>query len=184
MTKLTRILQQIEEGSDESIDQLLPLVYDELRKLAAAKMAGERKDHTLDATALVHEAFLRLGAAEAGFKSRRHFFAAAAESMRRILIDHARAHSAAKRGGGAVRADVELGDLPGPDPHDERFATLDAAISRLAEEHPEKAELVKLRYFAGLSIREAADVMGISTASADRYWKYARAWLQDALESS
>jgi RNA polymerase sigma factor (TIGR02999 family) len=176
----TQLLARIESG-DATLEDLLPVVYDELRRVASAKMAGERGDHTLGATALVHEAYLRLVGKEAKWESRRHFFAAAAESMRRILIDHARSNRAIKRGGEVARAVVDLEQLPGLHDRDDRFLQLDKAIEKLAEQHPEKAELVKLRYFTGLKIREAAEVLEISTASADRYWKYARAWLQTQL---
>jgi RNA polymerase sigma factor (TIGR02999 family) len=153
--------------------ELLPLVYDELRKLAAMQMAREREGHTLDGTALVHEAFLRLGGGQS-FASRSAFLRAAAESMRRILVDHARARQADKRGGGRDR--IELPDLPGPLPDDDLLA-LDHALACLAAIEPQAAELVQLRYFSELSIPNAADALGIAPRSADRLWAFARAWL-------
>jgi len=176
---VTQILCAIEQGDPHAADQLLPLVYDELRKLAAQKLAQEKPGQTLQATALVHEAYLRLVDTEKAqhWNSRGHFFAAAAEAMRRILIGNARQKHAQKRGGQAKRVDldaVELADRPASD----KLLALDDALTRLADKDPLKAELVKLRYFAGLTNREAAAILGISTATADRYWAYARAWLQ------
>ena len=187
MSEVTRILTAIEQGDPSAAAQLLPLVYDELRKLAADRMAHERPGHTLEATALVHEAYLRLvgDGVERQWNGRGHFFAAAAEAMRRILIDNARQKHALKRGGQAKRVEldgIELADRPA----DDRLLALEEALIRLTERDPVKGELVKLRYFAGLTIHEAAAVLGISTATADRYWAYARAWLQTemaALES-
>ena len=182
MSDVTRLLSQIESGDPAAAEKLLPLVYDELRKLAAARLAQEKPGQTLQATALVHEAFLQLRgpANAAGFESRRHFFAAAAEAMRRILVNNARRKLAVKRGGDLERADVELDSLAAS-PDDEKLLALDAALERLTAEHPEKAELVKLRYFAKLTTSEAAQTLGVSTATADRYWAYARAWLQNAM---
>ena len=179
MNDVTQILCAIEQGDPHAADQLLPLVYDELRKLAAQKLAQEKPGQTLQATALVHEAYLRLVDTEKAqhWNSRGHFFAAAAEAMRRILIGNARQKHAQKRGGQAKRVDldaVELADRPASD----KLLALDDALTRLADKDPLKAELVKLRYFAGLTNREAAAILGISTATADRYWAYARAWLQ------
>lgn len=179
MSDVTRILQQIERGQIDS-SELVPLVYDELRRLAAVKMSHERLNHTLDATGLVHEAFLRLVGTEQDWDSRRHFFAAAAEAMRRILVDRARAKGAQKRGGQMLRAHVDLNQLPTGD-DDERLLALDAALTRFAQLEPEKSQLVELRYFAGLPIREAAKILDISTATADRHWAYAKAWLQSAI---
>ncbi len=152
---------------------LLPFVYDELRQLAAAQMARERDGHTLDGTALVHEAFLRLGG-EQSFASKSAFLRAAAESMRRILVDHARARQADKRGGQLDR--VELPELPGSLP-DEDLLALDCALVRFTAIEPQAAELVQLRYFSGLTIPQAADLLGIAPRSADRLWAFARAWL-------
>jgi RNA polymerase sigma factor (TIGR02999 family) len=179
MSEVTRILDQIQQGDPAAAEQLLPLVYEELRKLAAEKMVHERPGQTLEATALVHEAYLRLVGHGAGphWNSRGHFFAAAAEAMRRILVGNARRKHAQKRGGQAKRVDldaIELADRPACD----KLLALDDALIRLADKDPVKAELVKLRYFAGLTAQEAAAVLGISTATADRYWAYARAWLQ------
>jgi RNA polymerase sigma factor (TIGR02999 family) len=180
MSEVTRILGAIEQGDPHAAGQLLPLVYDELRRLAAQKLAQERPGQTLEATALVHEAYLRLVDAEQAqrWNSRGHFFAAAAEAMRRILVDAARAKRAEKRGGGRNRTDVELGELAARPQDDHKLLALDEALARLEQEQPAKAQLVKLRYFGGLSVREAAETLGISTATADRYWAYARAWLQ------
>jgi len=155
-------------------DQLLPQVYDELRKLAAAKLASEQPGQTLDATALVHEVFLKLGGARS-FATRSDYLQAAAQAMRRILIDRARARHAAKRGGGR-RVDLESDHLAVPQVEDELVA-LDDALSRLAVEHPKLAELVQLRYFGGLKLAESADVLGVSPRTADTWWSYARAWL-------
>jgi RNA polymerase sigma factor (TIGR02999 family) len=187
MSDVTRILSAIEEGDPHAAEQLLPLVYDELRKLAAQKLAQEKPGQTLQATALVHEAYIRLVTAksspsqgghegEVHWDSRRHFFAAAAEAMRRILIETARRKGTGKHGGGRQRLNLE--DLPtngGARSID--ILALDEALAKLAAEDPVKAQLVKLRYFAGLSVQETANALGISRATADRYWAYARAWL-------
>jgi RNA polymerase sigma factor (TIGR02999 family) len=184
MSEVTRILSALDQGDPQAAAQLLPLVYEELRKLAAQKLALEKPGQTLQATALVHETYLRLvasGAAslprEQSWNSRRHFFAAAAEAMRRILVENARRKQAEKRGGGRRRASIEL-DHVARGERDEKLLALDEALDRLRTHDPQKAELVKLRYFAGLTIKEAAEALGISTATADRYWDYARAWLQ------
>lgn len=182
MSEVTRILNELENGSASAADQLLPAVYDELRRLAAAKLANEQAGYSLAATGLVHEAYLRL-AGNQSFESRRHFFGAAAEAMRRILIDRARARNANKRGGGAAKIDLPPELIVNWVETDERLELLDVALERLEKIEPEKAELVKLRYFAGLKIREAAEILGISTATADRYWAYSRAWLQSELSS-
>jgi RNA polymerase sigma factor (TIGR02999 family) len=178
MTDVTRILSAVEQGDPHAAEQLLPLVYQELRKLAAQKLAQERPGQTLQATALVHEAYLRLVDVEAAqhWNSRGHFFAAAAEAMRRILVEQARRKRRLKRGGQAERLDLADVDIIIEGGCDD-LVSLDQALSELAQKHPEKAELVKLRYFAGLTVSEAADVLGISTSTADRHWTYARAWL-------
>jgi RNA polymerase sigma factor (TIGR02999 family) len=178
LTEVTRILSAIDGGDPHAAEQLLPLVYDELRKLAAEKMAEEKPGQTLQATALVHEAYLRLVDTEKAqhWDSRRHFFAAAAEAMRRILIERARRKSTAKHGG--QRQQVNLDDVEvAADARPDDVLALDEALTRLAAEDPVKSELVTLRYFAGLSVQEAADALGISRATADRYWAYARTWL-------
>ncbi len=184
MSDVTRILSQIESGDPSAAKELLPLVYDELRKLAAAKLAQEKPGQTLQPTALVHEAYLRLvgGEPERSWDSRAHFFAAAANAMRRILVSSARRKRAAKRGGEGVRVEFEPGSIPDL-PHDERLAALDEALDELAAIDPTKAQLVNLRYFAGLTIRDAAQVLGLSTATADRYWAYSRAWLQERIST-
>jgi RNA polymerase sigma factor (TIGR02999 family) len=179
MSDVTHLLAAIDQGDPHAAAQLLPLVYDELRQLAAAQMAREKPGQTLDATALVHEAYLRL-VGEQHFENRRHFFAAAAEAMRRILVENARRKMRHKRGGGRVRVDLDASELTVPQPSDE-LLDLDEALTRLAEADPTAAELVKLRYFAGLSIPQAADVLGIGKRSADRLWAYARAWLREDL---
>ena len=161
--------------------ELLPLVYGELRQLAAAKLACEQPGHTLDATALVHEAFLKLGG-ERSFASRSDYLKAAAQAMRRILVDHARARNAAKRGGGR-RVALEADHLVSPPPNDDLEA-LDEALSRLAVEHPHLAELVQLRHFGGLTLAQCADVLGVSARTADTWWAYARAWLGVGLKKT
>jgi RNA polymerase sigma factor (TIGR02999 family) len=180
MTDVTRILSAIERGDPSAAEQLLPLVYDELRKLAAARMAQEKPGQTLQATALVHEAFIQLVGADQRWDSRSHFFAAAAEAMRRILVDNARRKRALKRGGALRRAEVDLAGIPGQEPA-EKLIAMDEALDRLASKDSRKAELVKLRYFAGLTSKEAAEALGISTATADRDWAYTRAWLQQEI---
>lgn len=177
MSDVTRILSQIESGDPAAAEQLLPLVYDELRKLAAAKLVQEKPGQTLQATALVHEAYVRLVGSETSrtYRDRSHFFASAATAMRRILVDSARAKRSEKRGG--IRERKPLEDVAAPLPDDELLA-LHEALDQLAAEDPLKAQLVELRYFAGLTGDQAADVMGISPSSADRHWVFARAWLQ------
>ena len=174
MTEVTRILSSIEQGDPHAAEQLLPLVYDELRKLAAQKLAREAPGQTLEATALVHEAYLRLVDVERAqhWDSRGHFFAAAAEAMRRILIDSARRKKSRKRGGHLKRVELDENFTQTTSP-DELLA-LDGALEKLAREDPVKAELVKLRCFAGLSHQEAARYLGISRPTADRYWAYAK----------
>jgi RNA polymerase sigma factor (TIGR02999 family) len=179
MNDVTRILSNIEQGNTKAAEQLLPLVYDELRKLAAQRLAQEKRGQTLQATALVHEAYLRLVDSEKvqSWESRGHFFAAAAEAMRCILVEAARRRKRQKRGGGRARAELVDADLAVDDPPDELLA-IDEALERLAAEEPQAAELVKLRYFAGLSVEEAAGALGLSRATAYRHWTYARAWVR------
>ena len=179
MNAITRILEEATRGKPEAAAELLPLVYDELRKLAAAKLAHEKPGQTLDATALVHEAYIRL-VGNQEFEHRGHFFAAAAEAMRRILVDSARRKKAEKHGGGLQRQDATAAYLPAPEP-DEDLVALDEALDRFAAIEPQKAELVKLRYFAGLTIEEAAEALGISPATAKRYWTYSKAWLYNQM---
>jgi RNA polymerase sigma factor (TIGR02999 family) len=185
MSEVTRILSAIEQGDPLAAERLLPLVYDELRKLAAQKLAHEKPGQTLQATALVHEAYLRLVGDQPPkhWNSRGHFFAAAAEAMRRILIGNARRKHAQKRGGQAKRVDLDAIEVMDR-PDDDKLLALDHALDRLAEKDPVKSELVKLRYFAGLTTQDAAGVLGISTATADRYWAYARAWLQNEIAAA
>jgi RNA polymerase sigma factor (TIGR02999 family) len=175
---VTRIIAAAEAGDPNAASQLLPLVYDELRRLAAQRLAQERPGQTLQATALVHEAFARLvdGNASPGWNSRGHFFAAAAEAMRRILVEQARRKKSGKRGGGRHRVDLDsecaIADSPSLD-----LLALDEALTKLAAAEPAKADLVKLRFFAGLTMPEVAAAMGISLATAERYWAFARGWL-------
>ena len=182
MSDVTRILSAIEEGEPQAAEQLLPLVYKELRRLAAEKMREEKPGQTLQATALVHEAYLRLVDVDTArhWKSRRHFFAAAAEAMRHILVEQVRRKLSQKRGGNRVRLDIDVAAILAPDDSDEVLA-VDEALSALAEADAEAAELVRLRYFAGLSIPEVAEALDISPRSADRLWAYARAWLRRAI---
>lgn len=177
MSNFTVILQQIEQGDRQAASRLLPLVYDELRKLAAQKMAREAPGQTLQATALVHEAWLRLGGDEQlPWQNRAHFFAAAAEAMRRILIDNARRKRAARHGGHAERLNVDNLELAAA-MDDERLLALHESLDRLAAHDAGKAELVKLRFFAGLTLAEATKTLGLSEPTAKRHWAYARAWL-------
>ena len=187
MSELTRILDQIQQGEPSAASQLLPLVYDELRKLAAQKLAHEKPGQTLDATALVHEAYVRLvddhrdkapGSPE--FANRRHFFAAAAEAMRRILIEKARRKRRDKHGGGRRRQFADLDALQAGGPAEELLA-LNDALEHFAALDPLKAKLVELRFFAGLTLEQAADCLNISLSTADRAWRYARAWLYAAM---
>ena len=183
MPEVTQILTAIEAGDTQAASQLLPIVYDELRKLAAARLPGENPGHTLDATALVHEAYLRLvkpgaglAGGEATFANRRHFFLAASESMRRILVDHARTKGRRKRGGGAQR--LPLQDIPETLTTPSELLAIDELLDRFAEKWPRRAELVKLRLFAGCTIPECAEIQGISASTAEDDWTYARAWLR------
>lgn len=178
MTDVTRILLDIEQGNPKAAEQLLPLVYDELRKLAAQRLAHEKPGQTLQATALVHEAYLRLVGAtpEAHWNGRGHFFAAAAEAMRRILIENARRKKADKRGGRRARVSLDRVDAVTVAPPDELLA-LDEALERLGRHDPVAGQLVKLRYYAGLSLEQAAEALGVSSATAYRHWTFGRAWL-------
>jgi RNA polymerase sigma factor (TIGR02999 family) len=187
MSEVTRILSAIEQGDPHAASQLLPLVYDELRKLAAQKLAHETPGQTLQPTALVHEAYLRLVASPPGeqreeppWDSRGHFFAAAAEAMRRILVESARRKKRVKHGGEFQRVDLDDRDVPVQPPPDEILA-LDEALVRLAGEDPEAAKVVQLHFFAGLSIEQAAEALGTSRATAYRHWNFARAWLRCAI---
>jgi RNA polymerase sigma factor (TIGR02999 family) len=178
MNDVTRILSIIEQGDPHAAEQLLPLVYDELRRLAAQKLIQEAPGQTLQATALVHEAYIRLVDVERAqhWDSRAHFFAAAAEAMRRILIEGARRKGRLKRGGNRQRVDLDDADLVSMAAPDE-LLVIDEAIAKLAAEDPQAAQLVRLRYFAGLSVEEAAEMSGLSRSSAYEHWSYARAWL-------
>jgi RNA polymerase sigma factor (TIGR02999 family) len=184
MSDVTRILQAIEEGDAHAAQELLPLVYDELRALAAQKIAHEKPGRTLQATALVHEAYLRLvttgEAREAHWQGRVHFFAAAAEAMRHILVDNARRKRRLKHGGGRRRVELDEA-VPAPPEAADDLLALDEALTRLAAEDPDAARVVQLRYFAGLSVAEAAQALGISRATAYRQWAFARAWLLQQL---
>ena len=175
--QVTLLLNQIESGDSKAAEDLLPLVYEELRKLAAARMAHEQPGQTLQPTALVHEAWMKLGGAHGGvWNGRGHFFGAAAEAMRRILIDRARKRNREKHGAGLKRLDLDSVDIA-LNSDDETLLRLDEALEKLAQESPDKAELIRLRYFAGLTLADAARVRGISTATAKRHWVYARPWL-------
>jgi RNA polymerase sigma factor (TIGR02999 family) len=178
MSEVTRILTAIEQGDPAATEQLLPLVYDELRKLAGERLAQENPGQTLQATALVHEVYLRLVGGEPAphWNSRGHFFVAAAEAMRRILIEQARRKGRAKRGGGLRRVDLDHACAIAASPEDD-FLALDEALARLAQLDPVRAELIKLRFFAGLTMPQVADALGISLATAERYWVFARTWL-------
>ena len=182
MEDVTRILSQIDAGDPSAAEQLLPLVYDELRKLAAARLAQEKPGQTLQATALVHEAYLRLVDVEQAkpWNSRGHFFAAAAEAMRRILVDNARRKASLRRGRSGKRISLDHVQLAFNHPSDDLLA-LDEALNRLQQLDATKAELVKLRYFAGFTIPQAAEALAISVTTANRYWAYARAWLHEEL---
>jgi RNA polymerase sigma factor (TIGR02999 family) len=182
MNNVTRILSAIEQGDPHAAEQLLPLVYEELRKLASQRLAQEKPGQTLQATALVHEAYLRMVDTdhEQHWNGRGHFFAAAAEAMRRILVNRARDKGRLKRGGGRQRVDLENISDPATT-SDEDLLDLDDALERLAGAHPECAELVKLRFFAGMTLDEAAAALGLARRTADRQWAFARAWLFEAL---
>jgi len=182
VTDVTRILDRAEQGDPQAAEELLPLVYDELRRVAAQKMAGEAPGQTLQPTALVHEAWLRLvGSQDQQWKGRGHFFAAAAEAMRRILIDNARRKNRVRHGKGLARVDLDRVDLA-IEADDDTLLRVDEALARLAAADPLKAELVKLRYFVGLSIPEAGCALGLSESTTKRYWAFARAWLYNELK--
>ena len=178
MDELTRILDRVQKGDGQAAAELLPLVYAELRRLAAHKMANEAAGHTLQPTALVHEAWLKVaGANERAWNGRQHFFFADAEAMRRILIDRARRRQAAKRGAGAECLDADEVDIPAPAPDDQLLAVHEA-LAKFAAVDARKAELVKLRYFAGFTFEEASEALGIAVPTAKQWWSYARAWLR------
>lgn len=178
MSEFTQILARMEGGDPSATAALLPMVYEELRRLAAQKMSREAADHTLQPTALVHEAWIRLGGDEAPtFRNRAHFFGAAAEAMRRILIEHARRRLTAKRGAGVEVVDLDGLEIPCPVADDDRLLALDGALQKFAAVAPRKAELVKLRYFVGLNFEESAAALGIAIPTAKQWWAYARAWL-------
>src|SRR5262245_30118876 len=186
MSEVTQILAAIEQGDAHAAEQLLPLVYDELRNLAAHRLAGEGPGHTLQPTALVHEAYLKLVGADPRlpYNGRAHFFAAAAEAMRRILIDHARRKHRTRRCGGMRRVELDALDeieMVAESGGADELLALDGALTQLAAADPRKAELVRLRYFAGLTLEQAAELLGVSRATADRHWAFARAWLYDAM---
>jgi RNA polymerase sigma factor (TIGR02999 family) len=185
MTEVTQLLNAVDQGDPHAAADLLPLVYDELRRLAAARLAAEPSGNTLQPTALVHEAYLRLVGSPGGdqWEHRGHFFAAAAEAMRRILIDHARRKATARRGGAMQRQALDLDAAAIPEPREDLLA-LDEALDRLAVEDPLKASLVNLRYFAGLSLAEAAAALSLPERTAGRHWAYARAWLRREVEGT
>jgi RNA polymerase sigma factor (TIGR02999 family) len=184
MSDVTQLLNAIEQGDPKVAGELLPLVYDELRKLAACRMANEAPGQTLQPTALVHEAWLRLGGApDQAWDSRAHFFGAAAEAMRRILIENARRKKALRHGAGRAQVDLQGLEIAAPVPDDQMLA-IDEALDKLAALDKEKAELVKLRFFVGMTIEQAAAVLGISEATAKRWWIYARAWLYAEVQPS
>ena len=178
---ITRVLRRVQRGEEPAADRLLPMVYEELRRLASARMAQEAPGHTLQPTALVHEAWLRLGGdRQPDWENRAQFFAAAAEAMRRILIDGARRRLAQRRGGGQEPVNIDDVEVAAAS-EDMRTVAVSDALERFALEEPEKAELVKLRFFAGFELREAAQALGISEATSVRWWAYSRAWLADAM---
>ncbi|MFN0130461.1 MAG: ECF-type sigma factor [Verrucomicrobiales bacterium] len=177
---MTRTIQALRQGDARAGEQLLPLVYEQLCRIATVQMGAERSGHTLQPTALVHEAWLRLG--DGPFENRAHFFAAAAEAMRRILVDRARRKQRAKHGGGAAHLDFDGIEIAAPEDSDELLAIHDA-LDRLAAHDARKAELVKLRYFAGLSFEECAALLGVSVPTAKRNWRFARAWLHEAIRA-
>jgi RNA polymerase sigma factor (TIGR02999 family) len=178
VSEFTHILERVEQGDTQAAAKLIPLVYDELRRLAAQKMSGEAAGHTLQPTALVHEAWLRLGGEDApAFQNRAHFFGAAAEAMRRILIEHARRRLAAKRGSGVTPLDADELEISSPMADDDQLLAVNDALEKFSTVDARKAELVKLRYFVGLNFEEAAAALGIAVPTAKQWWAYARAWL-------
>lgn len=184
MSDVTIILSEIENGDRAALDRLLPAVYDELRSMAAARMAAERPDHTLQATALVHDAWIQLaGDASRKFNSRRHFMAAAAEAMRCILVDYARARLTGKRGGGMMRTELVDDEIGGDASADQQTLEVSDALDALAQLDPASAELVKLRYFAGLTLEEAAEIQGSTLYAAEQNWLFAKSWLLKQLQS-
>ena len=183
MNEVTRILERVQHGDAQAAEELLPLVYEELRRLAAAKMAHERPGHTLQATALVHEAWLRLaGAEQPNWNGRTHFFGAAAEAMRRILIESARRKLAGRHGGGQIRQAIEEVEIAAPSKAEDVLLLSDA-LEKFRARDEAKAELVKLRYFIGLTLEETAEMLGISLATAKRWWTFSRAWLYEEMQS-
>ena len=182
MSDVTRILESIEDGDPKAAEELLPLVYDELRKLAAVRMAAESPDHTLQATALVHEAFILLtdDRQEYDWDNRGHFFAAAAKAMRRILVDGARHKRSLKQGGDRIRVDLDAGLIVAAE-HSDNLAAIDEALEKLVETDELAAKLVELRFFAGFKLQDAARILKISPRTADRVWSYARAWLHQEI---
>lgn len=182
MSQITQILLKLEQGEPQAAERLLPLVYQELRKLASANLAQEPAGHTLQPTALVHEAYLRLVDQDdpPAWNSRGHFFGAAAQAMRRILVESARRRQTAKAGGGLNRVPLEQGEVA-DNPEDQRLLALHEALTELQEDQPKIGQLVELRYFGGLTIEEAASALGISTRTANRYWLYAKAWLTNKI---
>ncbi len=185
MSDLTHVLDRVQQGDARAAGELLPLVYDELRQLAFAKMARESAGHTLQPTALVHEAWLRLGGdAAPTFENRAHFFGAAAEAMRRILIERARRRLAAKRGSGVEVVDLDEIEIPSPVADDDQLLAVNEALEKFSALDPRKAELVKLRYFVGMSFDEAASALGIAVPTAKQWWAYARAWLTVELRTA
>src|SRR5438876_9113712 len=182
MSDVTRILDRVHQGDPKAAEELLPLIYNELRRLAAHKMVAEAPGHTLQPTALVHEAWLRLGGDEQPtWANRIHFFCAAAEAMRRILIDRARSKQARRHGGGQQRLDVDEVEIAAPMQEDELLA-VNEALDRFSQHAPQKAELVKLRYFAGFGLKEAGQMLGISEPTAVRWWTYSKTWLYQAIQ--
>jgi len=184
MSDVTRILQSMESGDAKAAEELLPLVYEELRKLAASKMANESPNQTLQPTALVHEAWLRLAGNEnVKWDGRAHFFGAAAEAMRRILIDKARRKQARRHGGGQQRLDIDEVEIAAP-AKEQELLDMDEALEKFAALDKQKAELVKLRYFVGLTLEESARILGVSTPTAKRWWAYSRAWLYRQIQGN
>jgi len=185
MADVTLLLESMEDGNTAAAAELLPLVYEELRRLAASRMAHEPPGHTLQPTALVHEAWIRMTVpGTAPYRCRHHFFAAAAEAMRRILIERARRRRAAKRGGGEAPLDLEEVPIPAAEADDDRLLALNEALERFASVEPRKADLVKLRYFVGLTFDEAAAALEIAVPTAKQWWAYSRAWLQVEMQRS